>query len=254
MSGLITVEIPASSPFFAGHFPGHPILPGVAQLALVERALGAPLAELRAVKLRRPVGPGEVLDLSLGEPDGDGWTRFELRRAGETVSSGAGRTAPPASSPDLPQLDAFSPVGDLLPHASPARLVQGVIETSPEGIAAVAEVPPGHPLVENGLAPALLGIEAAAQAAAVLEALQRTEDQGPRIGYLVGIRGARLLGSFPAGRPFRATARLQGGAFPLSIYEIAVEGIAAGTISTYVAVRGDAIRGDSIRGDSIRGE
>ena len=241
MIGL-TVGIPASSPLFEGHFPGHPILPGVAQLAFVEKALGAPLAEVRAVKLRRPVGPGEVLELSLGDPDGDGWTRFELRRGEEAVSSGSGRTAPATSPPDLPPLDVLSPVEDLLPHAPPARLIRGIIETSPEGIVAVAEVPPGHPLVENGLAPALLGIEAAAQAAAVLEALQRTDAPGPRIGYLVGIREARLLGAFPAGRPFRVTARLQGGAFPLSIYEIAVDGIAAGTISTYAAARSGSIR------------
>jgi 3-hydroxymyristoyl/3-hydroxydecanoyl-(acyl carrier protein) dehydratase len=244
MSGF-TVEVPASSPLFKGHFPGHPILPGVAQLAFVERALGAPLAEVRAVKLRRPVAPGEILELSLGVPDRDGWTRFELRRKGEAISSGAGRTAPSASSPELPVLGDFTPITeDLLPHADPARLVRGVIETSPEGIVAVAEVPPGHPLVEKGLASALLGIEAAAQAAAVLEALQRTDAPGPRIGYLVGIREARLLGAIPAGRPFRATARLQGGAFPLSIYEIEVEGIAKGTISTYVAIRGDAIRAE----------
>lgn len=243
MSGL-TFEVPASSPLFAGHFPGHPILPGVAQLAFVESALGAPLAAVRGVKLRRPAGPGEVLELSLGEPDGDGWIRFELRREGEVVSSGAGRTASAVSPPDLPAPGAFSPIEDLLPHAPPARLILGTLTASPEEIVAVAEVPPGHPLVKDGLAPALLGIEAAAQAAAVLEALQRTGDPGPRIGYLVGIREARLLGAFPAGRPFRATARLQGGAFPLSIYEISVEGIAMGTISTYAATRGDAIRGE----------
>jgi 3-hydroxymyristoyl/3-hydroxydecanoyl-(acyl carrier protein) dehydratase len=247
MSGF-AVEIPASSPLFEGHFPGHPILPGVAQLALVESALGAPLTGVRVVKLRRPVGPGEVLELSLGEPEGDGWTRFELRRAGEAVSSGAGRTGTSASSPDLPPLDAFSPVEDLLPHAPPARLILGILDASPEGITAVAEVPPGHPLVVDGLAPALLGIEAAAQAAAVLEALQRTDGPGPRIGYLVGIREATLMGAFPAGRPFRVAARLQGGAFPLSIYEIVVEGIVTGTISTY------ATRDESIRGESIRDE
>lgn len=251
MNGL-TVEIPASSPLFEGHFPGHPILPGVAQLALVENAMGAPLAEVRAVKLRRPVGPGEILELSLGDPDGDGWTRFELRREGEAVSSGALktgtiRTAPSTSPPDLPPLDVVSPVGDLLPHAPPARLIRGIIETSLEGIVAMAEVPPGHPLVVDGLAPALLGIEAAAQAAAVLEALQRTDAPGPRIGYLVGIREARLLGAFPAGRPFRVTARLLGGAFPLSIYEIGGKGIVTGTISTYVAIRDESIRGESIR-------
>ena len=32
-----TLAIPLDSPFFAGHFPGHPILPGIAHLAREER-------------------------------------------------------------------------------------------------------------------------------------------------------------------------------------------------------------------------
>jgi predicted hotdog family 3-hydroxylacyl-ACP dehydratase len=129
----------------------------------------------------------------------------------------------------------FPPVETLLPHGPPARLIRGIVEAALEGITAVAEVPPEHPLAVNGLAPGLLGIEAAAQAAAVLEALQRTGNPGPRIGYLVGVRDARLRGALPVGRPFRVTARLQGGAPPLSIYEIAVGETVTGTISTYAA-------------------
>ena len=48
--GRFRVEIPAASPLFAGHFPGHPILPGIAHLAIVERALGIPLAAVRSVQ------------------------------------------------------------------------------------------------------------------------------------------------------------------------------------------------------------
>jgi len=36
---LFSVEISAASPWFAGHFPGHPVLPGIAHLALAQRAL-----------------------------------------------------------------------------------------------------------------------------------------------------------------------------------------------------------------------
>jgi 3-hydroxymyristoyl/3-hydroxydecanoyl-(acyl carrier protein) dehydratase len=235
------VEIPPASPLFAGHFPGHPILPGVAHLAVAERALGLPLAAVRSLKLRRPVGPGDVLELSLGKPEPDGAIRFELRRGGEAVSAGSARGGSRGEElgvEDAAEAASFPPVEALLPHGLPARLIRGIVEVLEEGITALAEVPPEHPLVANGLAPALLGIEAAAQAAAVLEALQRTGDPGPRIGYLVGVRDARLTGGIPVGRPFRVTARFQGGAHPLSVYEISVGDERVGTISTYVATRG----------------
>jgi predicted hotdog family 3-hydroxylacyl-ACP dehydratase len=246
---LFRVEIPSGSSLFAGHFPGHPILPGIAHLALVKHALGAPIAVIRSLKLRRPVAPEEVLELALKDPEEDGWIRFELRRDGQVVSGGAVRTAPhgdeaPAAEPPQPA-DGFPAIEDLLPHSPPARLLRGIVEACPEGITGVAEIPPAHPLVireENGLAPAFLGIEAAAQAAGALEALDRRREEapGPRIGYLVGVREARFgVAALPTGRPFRVVARLQGGAFPLSIYEIAVgepgREIVTGTISTYLA-------------------
>jgi predicted hotdog family 3-hydroxylacyl-ACP dehydratase len=238
------IEIPAASPLFAGHFPGQPILPGIAHLAIVERALGAPLAAVRAFRVRRPVQPGEALDLTLGVPDPQGWTRFEVRRAAEAaVADGAvqpfqGGGAEPETAP----LSAPGELPVLLPHAPPARLVRSVLTASAEEIACAAEIPPDHPLVAAGRAPACLGVEAAAQAAAVLEALaRREEDRGPRIGYLVGIREARFATpGLPAGRAFRVAARLTGSAPPLSIYEItAGDGGAevTATISTFLAGR-----------------
>jgi acyl dehydratase len=96
---LLTARIPESSPLFTGHFPGHPILPGIAHLALVTRALSdwqgreVALAGVRSLKLRRPVGPGETLAVRLsglsGVGDaGDGGVGFVLEREGETVSRG----------------------------------------------------------------------------------------------------------------------------------------------------------------------
>ncbi len=233
------VEIPVASPLFAGHFPGQPILPGVAQLAVIERVLG-PLAGIRNLKLRRPVSPGDRLDLWVSGPREDGSVRFEMSRDGEPVSNGAVLLSPAAGGDgavsgregdDLP--------ADLLPHSPPARFVRGLIEASGEAIACAAEVPPDHPLVVEGRFPAFLGIEAAAQAAAVLEALGRTEDApGPRIGYLVGIREARFaISTLPAGEAFEVTARFQGGAFPLSLYEVTAAGAVTGAISTYIATR-----------------
>lgn len=239
MSGI---EIPEGSPFFSGHFPGHPILPGIVQLALAFP--GAAFSEIRSLKLRRPVGPGDRLEVAAGAPGPDGVARFEIRRGEETVSQGVLRLGSPGGEPD-PGVEAlpsstFPPPETLIPHASPALLVRSVVETSPQSIVCLAAIPEDHPLAEDGRAPSYLGLEAAAQAAAVLEALERCADgAGPRMGYLVGIRDARLLTPrLPTGRTFRVTARLHGSAPPLSMYEVTLEGaggeLLAGTISTYL--------------------
>ncbi|HEV8578628.1 MAG TPA: hypothetical protein VGX68_06040 [Thermoanaerobaculia bacterium] len=248
----LSVEIPPESPLFAGHFPGHPIFPGIAHLALASRALReisgeGSLAAVRALKLRRPVAPGEILELFIGAPAEGGWRRFELRRGEELVSGAALQMGLSEKPPWEPKASAepatmeSPPVETLLPHAPPARFIRGILSSSAEEIVCLAEIPTLHPLVENGSIPTFAGIEAAAQAAAVLEALNRRGDApGPRIGYLVGVRQARFAApALTAGRSLRATARLQGRAFPLSIYEIAMgepdRELVAGTISTFLA-------------------
>lgn len=246
---LTTFPIPPDSPFFAGHFPGHPIFPGIAHLALVARELGGmPIVEIPSLRLRSPVRPGDVLAARIEEPAEDGLVRFELRREGEVASSGSIRIGliridPAGELPDLPKISkepGHPPVADLLPHAPPARLVRSVLEISPEGLTGVAEIPGASPFAAAGRVPAFVGLEAAAQGAAVLEALGRQEAPGPRIGYLVALRGGRCaVPALPVERPFRFAIRLTGSAPPLSIYEVTVEGIGGrellrGSISTYI--------------------
>jgi len=73
-------NVSANEPYFAGHFPGHPIMPGVLQVEAMAQA-GAVLAlnlladpgqnplvffmGIDKVKFRKPVVPGDVLRLEV---------------------------------------------------------------------------------------------------------------------------------------------------------------------------------------------
>ncbi|HYO13448.1 MAG TPA: hypothetical protein VE685_09670 [Thermoanaerobaculia bacterium] len=244
MTPRLHLEIPAESPFFAGHFPGHPILPGIAHLALATRALSEQaILEIRTLRLRKPVGPGEALEVFAEGPGEDGIARFEIRRGEETLSNGTVLLGTPDQGLD-PGVEIvagdFPDPAILVPHAPPALFLSSVVEAGAEGIICAVEIPSAHPLAEAGRVPSFAGLEAAAQAAALLEALGRSgEAEAPRIGYLVGIRDARLHAAFlPVDRPLRAEARLHGSVPPLSMYRVSVQGasgeIVAGMISTYI--------------------
>lgn len=87
--------VPATSGWYAGHFPGAPILPGIAQvnlaLELAGRLRGQPprLAALRRLRFRRVVHPGVALTVRVtpvaGSPDA---FSFSLRVGADTACSG----------------------------------------------------------------------------------------------------------------------------------------------------------------------
>ena len=56
----LSICAPLSHPCYDGHFPGHPVLPGVLLIELVVEALGrgAPVS-MPQVKFLRPIGPGD---------------------------------------------------------------------------------------------------------------------------------------------------------------------------------------------------
>ncbi len=248
------LEIPPTGPLFEGHFPGRPILPAVALLDRTVRALagpGAPVA-LRGVanlRLRRPVAPGDLLDLRSPGPTPDGRSRFEMRRAAEIVADGvlllggplspiaAGRLArgpqPAAGAPDL---------DDLLPHRPPMRMVEAIEGEPEDGLDCTAHIVAGSAFDSMGTAPALVALEMAAQTAALFEALRRRREGGPagaRLGYLVGARDVAFgCTQVPVGERLRAAVRLSALALPLSNYVFEVtredEVVASGTLSTWI--------------------
>ncbi len=76
----IELCIDAAHPALPGHFPGHPVVPGVVLLdrvvtALAERDIA--VTGVRKLKFLVPVQPGQALQLQLGEPGGDS-LRFKL--------------------------------------------------------------------------------------------------------------------------------------------------------------------------------
>jgi len=76
------LRVERSSPAFAGHFDGEPILPGVASLLVVRHALremGLALLALPSVRFRHAVGPGDLLEVSAARPGADGQCRFEVK-------------------------------------------------------------------------------------------------------------------------------------------------------------------------------
>ncbi len=96
-SGEISAElqIPPESQWFSGHFPGQPILPGIAQLALVRDTVSQAYGESVAVsafnrvKFKKMVAPGKFLRIMATPKQGpeDAYT-FRILVEDEVVCSG----------------------------------------------------------------------------------------------------------------------------------------------------------------------
>jgi predicted hotdog family 3-hydroxylacyl-ACP dehydratase len=252
-----TIAVPAGGAYFGGHFPGRPILPGVAELLLVQQAIARGSARPRGLRgigfarLRQLVGPGEELELDTHELD-DGRMRIELTRKGVVVANGElllGSPDDPAVCERLvPATGAVGTVpslDELLPHRAPMRFVTSVLGETANGIDCSACIPAACGLVHAGDASALAGVEAAAQAAATWEAVRRwreTNSATPRVGYLVALRDVVFFAEqIPPDRALVARVRLDAMAPPLSHYrfEVALDGapLASGRIATFLAAQ-----------------
>jgi 3-hydroxyacyl-[acyl-carrier-protein] dehydratase len=93
-------DAPADSPWFSGHFPGEPILPGIALIYMAEQAIFRDalakggqvfLQALKRVRFTRPVRPGETLSINIsGEEAGENILfSFKITNKENIVCSGA---------------------------------------------------------------------------------------------------------------------------------------------------------------------
>ncbi len=249
----VAIAVPKDGPLFEGHFPGRPILPGIAELVLIARALapGGDAAEVSAIPFARFRGlvlPADRLEVT-AVPRGDDGVRFEVRRADEVVANGAmtfgtpgaGDTGGTAVASRTPR--GAPPLDELIPHRPPMRFVERILGEAEDGATCLSRVPAACALVSRGVTPAFVALEAAAQTAAVWEALRRSHDAGTstvRMGYLVSLRDVFLNRlTIPADADLIVTIRLVATAPPLTTYtvDVTVEGDCAlrGTIGTYLS-------------------
>ncbi len=96
-SGEVTasVEITQDSPWFSGHFPGEPILPGIAQLGMVFDAIrqssnqSLKISGVNRVRFKRIARPNDPLQITAMPMEGDSGVYFFRMMVGkELVCSG----------------------------------------------------------------------------------------------------------------------------------------------------------------------
>jgi 3-hydroxymyristoyl/3-hydroxydecanoyl-(acyl carrier protein) dehydratase len=91
---IAEVTVPRDCPFFAGHFPGAPVLPAVAQLELLLDLLEAAeghrplLTGVEGVRWRGAIHPGDRLEVVLARTD-LGAAAFTITGPGGRVAGGA---------------------------------------------------------------------------------------------------------------------------------------------------------------------
>lgn len=89
----------AGSPWFSGHFPNDPVLPGIAILSMVtdtikhqesQKGKKIRILGIRRVRFRLPVRPDEVLTVSVSLPqqENDCSYQFKVFVSGKTVCTG----------------------------------------------------------------------------------------------------------------------------------------------------------------------
>lgn len=92
LSASVTIE--GNVPWFSGHFPENPVLPGIAQLKMVADLIASSrdgkvsLAGLSRIKFRKLVRPGQRLNILVSGGDSNHCYVFKITSGDEDVCSG----------------------------------------------------------------------------------------------------------------------------------------------------------------------
>lgn len=102
VDNAITAQVTTDplSPWFSGHFPGDPVLPGIAQLKMVTDVVARALAqdlclvELTRIKFKKLIRPGEILDIHAWAGHKENTYSFRISSNQHDVCSGTLTLAP----------------------------------------------------------------------------------------------------------------------------------------------------------------
>jgi len=91
---VASIATDGNSSWFSGHFPGNPILPGIAQLKMVADLISKSvegnvhLTGVTRVKFRKIVRPGDVLDIEVTSGNKKDQYIFKITSGDQDVCSG----------------------------------------------------------------------------------------------------------------------------------------------------------------------
>jgi len=97
----LVLQAPPESNWFSGHFPGEPILPGIAQLGMVFDAINRyenrkfKITGVRRVRFKQIIRPDDPLHLTVKpQKNGEGAYDFRIQVNAELACSGVMTVAP----------------------------------------------------------------------------------------------------------------------------------------------------------------